>query len=73
MILGLINLIIGLILGAAIGVLVLAYKVATNLGVADRWNKLILLITKRFASIEIDDIDLDIEKVKKKISKKKKK
>lgn len=72
MILGLINLIIGLILGAAIGVLVLAYKVATNLGVADRWNKLILLITKRFVSVEIDDIDLDVEKVKKKTSKKKK-
>lgn len=72
MILGLINLIIGLILGAAIGVLVLAYKVATNIEVADRWNKLILLITKRFTSSEIDDIDLDIKKVKKKTSKKKK-
>lgn len=72
MILELINLIIGLILGAAIGVLVLAYKVATNLDVADRWNKLILLITKRFISSEIDDIDLDVEKVKKKTSKKKK-
>ena len=72
MILELINLIIGLILGEAIGVLVLAYKVATNLEVADRWNKLILLITKRFTSIEIDDIDLDVKKVKKKTSKKKK-
>lgn len=72
MILELINLIIGLILGAAIGVLVLAYKVATNIEVADRWNKLILLITKRFTSSEIDDIDLDIKKVKKKTFKKKK-
>lgn len=72
MILELINLIIGLILGAAIGVLVLAYKVATNIEVADRWNKLILLITKRFSSVEIDDIDLDVKKVKKKTSKKKK-
>lgn len=72
MILELINLIIGLILGAAIGVLVLAYKVATNIEVADRWNKLILLITKRFVSVEIDDIDLDVKKVKKKASKKKK-
>ena len=72
MILGLINLIVGLVLGAAIGVLVLAYKVATNIGVADRWNQLILLITKRFASVKIDDIDLDVEKVKKKTSKKKK-
>lgn len=72
MILGLINLIVGLILGAVIGVLVLAYKVATNIGVADRWNKLILLIIKRFASVEIDDINLYVKKVKKKISKKKK-
>lgn len=72
MILGLINLIVGLILGAVIGVLVLAYKVATNIDVADRWNKLILLITKRFLSVEIDDVDLDVKKVKKKTSKKKK-
>ena len=72
MILGLINLFVGLVLGAAIGVLVLAYKVATNVNVADRWNRVILLLTKRFASIEVDDIDEEIETIKKKISKKKK-
>ncbi len=72
MILGLINLIVGLVLGAAIGVLVLAYKVATNANVAERWNKIILLLTKRFSSIEVDDIDEEIETIKKKISKKKK-
>lgn len=72
MILGLINLIVGLILGAVTGVLILAYKVATNPNVADRWNKIILLLTKRFASIEIDDIDKEVEDIKKKISKKKK-
>ena len=72
MILGLINLIVGLVLGAATGVLVLAYKVATNVNVADRWNRVILLLTKRFASIEVDDIDEEIETIKKKISKKKK-